>query len=67
MVNGGAYVLGVAQDSSPRTLTFTNTVYWGPAGAPDITGLAHDAWITINFWVDYYNRINGSYIIGYGP
>jgi len=64
---GGSYIIAVAQNFQPQNLSFSNTVYWGPQGAPNIIGMEHDAWIVINLWVDYYDRLVGSYYMNYGP
>jgi len=64
---GGSYVIEVVQDSTPRTLTFSNTVFWGPQGAPDISTMSAGQWAIINIFYDVNNRYVGSYYLGYGP
>jgi hypothetical protein len=64
---GGSYVLEIVQDSTPRTLTFASTVFWGPQGAPDMSTLSAGQWGIINIFYDRNNRFVGSYYLGYGP
>lgn len=67
MVSGGRYILQLAQSASPSAVTYTNTIYWGNLGVPDLSALAHDAWITIEFYVNTYGYISASYVNNYGP
>lgn len=66
---GASYVLRIVQDSTPRSVTFTQATYiqWGFLGEPDLTNLASGEQIVINFLYDMDSDATGTYVSGYSP
>lgn len=66
LVGAAAFVLRVVQDSTPRTISFTN-VDFGHLGIPDISSLAAGDYVLINIYRDSDGNLAGSAANGYSP
>ncbi len=59
--------LRIAQNSLIQVVSFADDVYWGDLGPPDLSDMAHDAWIVISFYKDQWDAITGTYGGTFGP